>query len=47
MASKRKRQARWYLLFRMEDGQKVYLYEPLKKGELNSRLRKGWKRVRM
>lgn len=47
MASKRKRQARWFLLFRIEGDLEVYLYEPLRKDELKSRLRKGWKRVRM
>jgi hypothetical protein len=40
--AKRKRQAKWYLLFRKENGQAVFLYEPLKKYELESRLRKGW-----
>ncbi|WP_176473322.1 hypothetical protein [Niallia circulans] len=42
MAKKRKRQARWFLLYRIEDGQEVYLYEPLRKYELNSRIRNGW-----
>lgn len=46
MARKRKRQRRWTLLFRREeDGQAVYLYEPLKKGELRSRLRNGWTQI--
>lgn len=40
-----KRKAKWYLLYRRENEQSVYLYEPLKKYELQSRLRKGWKRV--
>lgn len=43
--SKRKRRLRWYLLFRYEDGQPVYRYEPLQKCELTSRIRKGWKVV--
>lgn len=42
---KRKRRAKWYLLYRREDGQAVYRYEPLQKCELNSRIRKGWKVV--
>lgn len=36
---KRKRQAKWMLLFREEGREKVYLYEPLKKYELKSRLK--------
>lgn len=43
---KRKRKAKWYLLFRREDGQAVYRYEPLRKCELNSRIHKGWKVIR-
>ena len=43
MAKKRKRQPKWMLLFRCEDGQAVYIYEPLKKYEIKSRLRAGWK----
>ncbi|MEB3752504.1 hypothetical protein EP10_003419 [Geobacillus icigianus] len=43
--SKRKRRLRWYLLYRREDGQAVYRYEPLKRYELDSRIRKGWKVV--
>ncbi len=38
-----KRQRRWYLLFRMEDGRAVHLYEPLKKYELLQRLKNGWR----
>jgi hypothetical protein len=34
---------KWTLLFRYEEGQRVYLYEPLQKHELNSRLKKGWR----
>lgn len=40
---RRKKQPRWYLLFRIEDGQAVHLYEPLKKYELVSRIRNGWR----
>lgn len=42
----RKRSKRWFLLYREEDGQRVHLYEPLKKYELQSRIRKGWRIVR-
>lgn len=45
MSRKRKRQPKWYLLFRQEEKQKVYLYEPLQKHELASRIRKGWKLI--
>lgn len=45
MSSHRKRQRKWVLLFRWEEGQKVYLYEPLKNGELKSRIRKGWQAI--
>ncbi len=41
--AKRKRQRRWYLLFRKEEGQRVHLYEPLHKYELQARKRNGWK----
>lgn len=34
---------RWFLLYRREGRDRVYLYEPLKKYELNARKRKGWK----
>ncbi|MDD9150557.1 hypothetical protein OYT88_18680 [Sporolactobacillus sp. CQH2019] len=37
---------KWILLFRMEDLQKVHLYEPLQEHDLNERLREGWKEVR-
>ncbi|XQY90667.1 hypothetical protein ACNRWW_14165 [Metabacillus sp. HB246100] len=43
--AKGKRKRKWYLLFRFENGQKVHLYEPLQKHDLNSRLRSGWKKV--
>lgn len=41
----RKRSKRWFLLYRKEDGQRVHLYEPLKKYELVSRIKKGWRVV--
>ncbi|AUJ23135.1 hypothetical protein A21D_00019 [Virgibacillus dokdonensis] len=34
---------KWFLLFRFEGEQKVFIYEPLKKYELNARKRQGWK----
>ncbi|WP_332238903.1 hypothetical protein [Sporolactobacillus sp. KGMB 08714] len=37
---------KWILLFRMEGRQKVHLYEPLQKYDLNARLRDGWKEVK-
>lgn len=43
--SNRKRKAEWILMYRKEEGKNVYIYEPLKKFELQSRKRKGWKRV--
>lgn len=45
MPKHRKRQRKWMLLFRWEEGYPVYLYEPLKNGELQSRIRKGWKLI--
>lgn len=45
MPKKRKRKPKWYLLYRKEERHCVWLYEPLKKGELNSRKNKGWKVV--
>jgi hypothetical protein len=42
---KKKRKAKCYLLYRRDEGQAVYRYEPLKKYELDSRIRKGWKMV--
>lgn len=42
---KQKRKRKGYLLFRIEDGQKVWLYEELRKYELNSRIKQGWKLV--
>lgn len=41
--AKHKRQRKWMLLFRKEEGQPVYLYEPLQKHDLNRRLKDGWK----
>jgi hypothetical protein len=43
MAKKTKRKPKWTLLFQFEDGNQVFLYEPLKKYEINSRMRAGWK----
>lgn len=40
-----KRQRRWYLLFRMEDGRAVHLYEPLRKYELLQQLKNGWRAI--
>lgn len=34
---------KWMLLFRWEEGRRVYIYEPLRKHELEKRLLKGWK----
>ena len=42
---KQKRKRKGYLLFRVEDDQKVWLYEELRKYELDARLRNGWKLV--
>lgn len=39
----RKRKPIWTLMFRNEGTQKVWLYEPLRKYEINARKRKGWK----
>jgi hypothetical protein len=43
MSKHTKRQRKWTLLFRYEGDIAVHLYEPLKKYELDSRLRHGWK----
>lgn len=43
--SNRKRGRKWTLLYRREQSHKVWLYEPLQKGEVESRKRKGWKVV--
>lgn len=42
---KQKRKRKGYLLFRYEEGQKVWLYEELRKYELTARLRDGWRLV--
>lgn len=34
---------RHYLLFRMEDGQAVWVYELLQTAELDARLKDGWR----
>lgn len=36
----------WRLLYRLEDGQKVWLYEPLWGKELKRRQREGWELCR-
>ena len=33
---------KWTLLYRVEKMQKVWMYEPLQKHELNARIRQGW-----
>lgn len=40
---RRKRKAKWYLLYRRENHDAVYVYEPLRKCELRSKIRRGWK----
>ncbi|CAM3778660.1 hypothetical protein [Alkalicoccus chagannorensis] len=40
---KRKRRRKWLLLFRREEGYKVWRYEPLRKDEINARKRQGWR----
>jgi hypothetical protein len=42
---KQKRKRKGYLLFRIEGDHKVWLYEELRKYELDARLRNGWKLV--
>lgn len=34
---------RHYLLFRMEDGQAVWIYEALQTSELDAKLKDGWR----
>ncbi|MDQ0268903.1 hypothetical protein [Cytobacillus purgationiresistens] len=41
--AKNKRQRKWMLLFRKEEGQAVYLYERLQKHDLKRRLKDGWR----
>ncbi|WP_192813513.1 hypothetical protein [Anoxybacillus gonensis] len=43
---RRKRKAKWYLLYRKENRDAVYVYEPLRKYELQSRIRRGWKVIK-
>lgn len=38
---------KWTLLYRVEDGQKVHLFEPLQRHDLRARIRDGWKEVKM
>lgn len=33
----------WVLMYRKEGGRNVWLYEPLRKYELNARKRQGWR----
>lgn len=40
-----KRKAEWILMYRKEEGKGVYIYEPLRKFELQSRKLKGWKQI--
>ncbi|SFU39903.1 hypothetical protein SAMN05421543_101463 [Alicyclobacillus macrosporangiidus] len=42
MGRRKKKIVRWHLLWRMEEGQRVWVYEPLTFSDLNSRLRDGW-----
>lgn len=42
---KQRRKAGYYLLFKQEDRQNVWLYEYLRKDEITARLRDGWKIV--
>lgn len=42
----RKRKPRWTLLYKKDGQQKVWLYEPLRKYEINARKRKGWRVVK-
>ena len=42
----RKRKPLWTLMYRREGFHKVYLYEPLRKYEINARKRKGWKIIK-
>ena len=43
MSRKPKRHLEWRLLFRLENGQPVHLYEPLSFAEVNVRLQQGWR----
>lgn len=40
---KKHKRVDFYLLYREEEGHKVFLYEKLRRYELNSKIRKGWK----
>lgn len=42
---KERRRAGYYLLFRREDREKVWLYEYLQKHEMRARERQGWRIV--
>lgn len=41
----RKRKPKWTLMYRFDKSkyQNVWLYEPLRKHEINARKRKGWR----
>lgn len=43
MTKIRGRKKVWMLLYRKEGEQRIWLYEPLRKYELNARKRQGWK----
>ena len=43
MTKIRGRKRIWMLLYRQEGSHKVWLYEPLRKYELQARKRQGWK----
>ncbi|GMA49343.1 hypothetical protein GCM10025857_07000 [Alicyclobacillus contaminans] len=42
MSRGKKKSVRWHLLWRNEEGQRVWLYEPLTFQELNDRMSHGW-----
>lgn len=42
MAKERKRFRKWVLLFRNEEGKSVYIYEPLRKKQLETKIKNGW-----
>jgi len=39
----RERKRIWKLMFRKEGNQKVWVYEPLRRKEINNREKHGWK----
>jgi len=42
MVRKRKRLLKWVLLFREEDGKSVYIYDALRKKQIETKLKNGW-----